>query len=78
MMQVDRREQYQQMRESSASWIDWSRWVILRMCGNGRGTILSVEEHVARPAWAHAEEESDGNLQNRPLWNLAENTGEGD
>jgi hypothetical protein len=64
--------------ESCASWIDWDRWVILRMCRNGTGAILSDEEHVARPAWAHAEKKPDGDLQNRPLWNLEEDTGEGD
>lgn len=54
------------------------RWVILRICRNGTGDILSDEEHTARPARAHAREESGGNLQNRPLWNPVENTGEGD
>lgn len=44
-----------------------SRWVISRMCRNGIEATLSNEEHIARPAWAHAEEESNGDLQNRPL-----------
>jgi len=47
--------------------LGFTRWVILRMCRNGTGATLSDKEHIARPAWAHAEEEPDGDLQNRPL-----------